>query len=233
MKTGGAAIVLFFLIIGHWACRRGDEAFTFCEKGGLLVVEAEHFFQQDSTAQRQWYVFSEKSQPVVLPDADEPHLDGASNGSYLEILPDTRQTHDDPLEHGVSFSGEPGKIGILSYSVYFNTPGRYYVWVRAYSTGSEDNGLFVGMDNDWPESGRRMQWCDGKHQWQWESKQRTDEQHCGVPYAIYLDVDAPGVRVIQFSMREDGFEFDKWLMTLDRDYRPEEMGPAESVKRRM
>jgi hypothetical protein len=29
-------------------------------------------------------------------------------------------------------------------------------------------------------------------------------------------------------MREDGFEFDKWLMTTDRDFtRPEDPGPSE------
>ena len=230
MKFMGTALVLLLCLI---FCQRNEKINTFTENDGLLVVEAEHFFKQDSTAHRQWYLFSKDHQPQILPDADGLHLEGASNHAYLEILPDSRQTHADPLEHGVSFSGEPGVIGILSYSVFINTPGRYYVWVRAFSTGTEDNGLFVGMDGDWPESGRRLQWCDGKHDWWWESKQRTEEQHCGVPFQIFLDVEAPGKRVVQFSMREDGFEFDKWLMTLDRDYRPQGMGPAESVKRRM
>jgi len=116
------------------------------------------------------------------------------------------------------------------YPVYFNTPGRYYVWVRAYSTGSEDNGLHVGIDGTWPESGQRLQWCEGKLSWWWESKQRTDEEHCGEPYKIYIEVEQPGLHTIMFSMREDGFEFDKWLMTKDRDFvRPADAAGKERV----
>ena len=62
--------------------------------------------------------------------------------------------------------------------------------IRAHSTGSEDNGLHVGIDGTWPETGRRLQWCAGKRTWRWESKQRTAEVHCGEPYRIYLDVEA-------------------------------------------
>jgi hypothetical protein len=119
-------------------------------------------------------------------------------------------------------------MGLLVYPVRFDTPGRYYVWVRAYSTGSEDNGLHVGIDGTWPESGQRLQWCEGKHSWWWESKQRTQKEHCGEPHKIYLDIEQPGLHTIEFSMREDGFEFDKWLMTTDRDFaRPVGPGPAD------
>ena len=101
---------------------------------------------------------------------------------------------------------------------------------RAHSTGSEDNGLHVGLDGEWPESGQRLQWCQGKQQWWWESKQRTEKQHCGEPYKIYLDIEQPGEHVISFSMREDGFEFDKWFMTQDRDMaRPTDAGPPSAV----
>jgi len=61
-------------------------------------------------------------------------------------------------------------MAVLTYNVHFSTPGRYYVWARAYSTGSEDNGLHVGLNGDWPASGQRMQWCQGKNNWRWESK---------------------------------------------------------------
>jgi hypothetical protein len=60
-----------------------------------------------------------------------------------------------------------------------------------------------------------MQWCDGKNQWTWASKQRTQEEHCGVEKLIYLEVDQPGEHVISFSMREDGFRFDKWAMSME------------------
>ena len=123
-------------------------------------------------------------------------------------------------------------MAVLTYLVHINTPGRYYVWVRAYSTGSEDNGLHVGLDGTWPASGQRLQWCEGKRSWRWESKQRTQKVHCGEPHKIYLDIETPGLHTIAFSMREDGFEFDKWLMTTDRDMpRPDDTGPAVRVRR--
>ena len=191
---------------------------VFEEKNGLVVGEAEHFAAQFKTDVRKWYVTSKTQTPQVTPDGDDNHAASASSGAYVEVLPDTRRTHGDKLIAGENFSNQPGKIAVLIYQVHFNTIGRYYVWVRAYSTGSEDNGLHVGIDGKWPESGQRLQWCEGKQSWRWESRQRTNKQHCGEPYKIFIDIDQPGMHTIEFSMREDGFEFDKWLMTKDRDF---------------
>jgi len=205
----------------------GVEARTFEEADGLVAVEAEHFAVQTDTETRKWHITTSARAPDVFPDGDESHADSASGGAYIEILPDTRQNHGMKLINGENFSNQPGKLGVLVYPVRFKTPGRYYIWVRAYSTGSEDNGLHVGIDGAWPESGQRLQWCEGKNAWRWESKQRTEAQHCGEPYKIYLDIEEPGLHTIEFSMREDGFEFDKWLMTKDRDFaRPEDAGPS-------
>ncbi|RLA85138.1 MAG: hypothetical protein DRG34_07700 [Deltaproteobacteria bacterium] len=199
----------------------------FEETGGLVAVEAEHFAVQTETQTREWHITSATQTPDVSPDGDDSHADSASGGGYIEILPDTRRDHSMKLINGENFSNQPGKLGVLVYPVRFQTSGRYYVWVRAYSTGSEDNGLHVGIDGTWPESGQRLQWCEGKNSWRWESKQRTEAEHCGEPYKLYLDIEEPGLHTIEFSMREDGFEFDKWLMTKDRDFtRPEDAGPS-------
>jgi len=55
----------------------------------------------------------------------------------------------------------------------------------------------------------RMQWCSGKNAWTWESKQRTNANHCGVAEQIFINVPSAGIHTISFSMREDGFEMDK------------------------
>lgn len=226
-------------VIGFLVCDCGQaqelpmvtEKTVFEEKDGLLAVEAEHFFSQTVVDKRKFYLTTKDITPTITPDGDPNHVGGASNGAYIEVLPDTRRTHDDELFRGENFSNKPGTLAIVSYKIHVNNPGRYYVWVRAYSTGSEDNGLHVGLDGSWPDSGRRIQWCDGKNSWRWESKQRTKEQHCGVPQGIYLDIDKAGEHVVHFSMREDGFEFDKWLMTRDRDFkRPEDAGPPSVIK---
>ncbi len=208
-----------------------ENSLIFAEKDGLLAVEAEHFFKQSNADVRAFYLTHSKQTPSIQPDGDPAHVAGASGGAYLEILPDTRRTHDDKLIKGQNFAPAPGELAVLHYKVHVNTPGRYYVWVRAYSTGTEDNGLHVGLDGEWPESGQRLQWCQGKNNWRWESKQRTQKEHCGEPYKIYLDIKEPGEHIIHFSMREDGFEFDKWLMTLDRDFpRPDDAGPETVVQ---
>ena len=190
------------------------------EKDGFVLVEAEDFTSQSKSEVRKWYVTSLSENPSKGNDPDESHAALASGNSYIEMLPDTRTNHEEKLINGENFSDGPGSVAVVSYKVNFKTPGRYYVWAKVFSTGSEDNGVHVGIDGCWPESGKRMQWCEGKKTWFWDSKQRTKEKHCGVPFQIYLDVDKPGIHEIQFSMREDGFEMDQWLLTTDKDFNP-------------
>ena len=203
---------------------------VFAEKEGLIAAEAEHFVRQELTERRAFHITTPNAVPAIEPDGDPVHLDGAAGGAYVEVLPDSRRNHSEKLISGENFSNEPGKLAVLTYRVHFENAGRYYVWVRAYSSGSEDNGLHVGIDGTWPESGRRLQWCQAKNSWRWESKQRTEAEHCGEPHKIFLDVPSAGVHEIHFSMREDGFEFDRWLMTTNRDFeRPEGIGPTVVV----
>lgn len=206
------SLTLFFVGIFLMSCSSNIPE----EKEGFLLVEAENFDEQTITDVRKWHIIKQDS-PKMEADPDSSHAATASGGVYLELLPDTRKTHDDQLIKGENFINEPGKMAVLNYSVKINNPGKFYVWVKAFSTGTEDNGIHVGLNGQWPESGQRMQWCDGKHQWTWDSKQRTAEEHCGVEKMIYLDIDEPGMHTISFSMREDGFEFDQLALT--REYR--------------
>lgn len=208
-----------------------SEEVVFQERDGIVAIEAEHFRQQNSDGVRKWMLTTAQETPAASADGDPSHVNRASGGAYLELLPDTRRTHADKLTVGDNFQPVPGEIGRLDYKVHFENAGRYYVWVRAYSTGGEDNGIHVGIDGTWPEHGQRMQWCEGKHQWHWESRQRTAKAHCGVEDEIYLDVDKPGLHTISFCMREDGFEFDRFLLTKDKDFkRPSDPGPASVVR---
>jgi hypothetical protein len=238
MKTKISLLALIILISLNVTLQAQSTKFSapivsdqviFEEKDGLVAVEAEYFYKQTKPEIRTWYRTSKNELPSVGRDDDPPHCYGASNNAYLEVLPDERVTHSDKIIPGENFTDEPGVIAILHYKVKINAPGRYFVWVRAMSTGGEDNGIHVGLNGEWPEHGQRMQWCDGKGHWTWESKQRTKEVHCGVPHEIYLDIEKAGVHEIQFSMREDGFEFDKFILTKDVDYVPIEKGPGVVV----
>lgn len=201
---------------------------VFDEKDGILAIESEHFYKQTLTEQRAWYLSTTESIPDVKPDGDPGHAAGASGGAYIEALPDTRRTHADKLIHGENFSNVPGKIAILHYKVKVNKPGRYYGWVRAFSTTSEDNGLHFGLNGEWPESGQRWQTVK-KHDWNWDCKQRTTKVHVGVPMQLWLDIDKAGEHELQIAMREDGIELDKFVLAMDKEFRPSGLGPMPVV----
>lgn len=193
----------------------------FEEKEGMLKVEAEAFHHNTSNGtKRNWYIRS-VNDPVPFPNGTiTDHSKEASGAAYIEALPDTRITHDDPLISGENFFPIAGVGGMVSYKVKINTPGKYYVWARAFSSGTEDNGVHIGLNGKWPDSGARMQWCDGKNKWTWSSAQRVPENHCGVPNTIYLDIEEKGECIISFSMREDGFEMDRWILTTNANFIP-------------
>ncbi|MEN8695402.1 MAG: DUF5060 domain-containing protein [Akkermansiaceae bacterium] len=193
----------------------------FEEKDGIVAVEAELFQSQTKNEIRSWHLVSNTSTPEIKPDGDPSHAATASAGAYLEILPDTRRTHGDKLIQKENFINTPGEMAVLTYHVKFNTPGRYYCWVRTHSTGTEDNGLHLGINGTWPESGARMQWIT-KNKWHWNNKQRTEKVHIGIFGKIWIDVPTAGLHKVHFSMREDGFEFDKFVLTLAK---PDEKKP--------
>jgi hypothetical protein len=217
-------------VVNSWA------ADPFLEVNGMVVIEAEHYHSKANTTLRDFYTFP-TSASTPTPDPDGNHASGpetpAGNGQYVEILPDTRATafDDGPLEYNVNIWLAGKGAPRLNYRVKINSPGRYYVWGRAFSTGTEDNGVHVGVNDTWPLSGTALQWCDGKRKWYWSSNRRLPENHCGVRNGTYLDLVA-GEHTIMFAQREDGFELDRFLLTKDASYTPPltGIGPAESPR---
>lgn len=201
----------------------------FEERDGLVAFESEHFVDQSARDRRAWYLTTKEKTPSIEPDGDPSHIGGASGGAYLELLPDTRRTHSDKLIAGENFENEAGKIAILSYKVHFNTPGVYWLWARAFTTTSEDNGLHFGIDGTWPVTAQRWQTVT-RGRWHWESKQRTETVHTGVPEILTLEVKERGLHTIHVCMREDGLELDRILLVNRKDYRPEGFGPISNVK---
>jgi len=202
---------------------------VFDEVDGIVAVEAEHFSKQTLADKRAWHLTTSQSKPDLKPDADPAHVAGASGGAYLEILPDTRATANQKLIQGENFTDTAGLMTILHYKVQINTPGPYYVWGRVFSTGPEDNGMHIGFDGQWPASGQRWQTVQ-KQQWGWDCKQRTAEVHTGVPMQLFLDIEKAGEHEIMISMREDGFELDKFVFARKKEFQPEGKGPAVKVK---
>jgi hypothetical protein len=188
----------------------------FEEKDGMLSIEAEDFhYKNNNSTKRNWVV-------RFLDDKvkKDNYSKTAKDNSYIEAMPDTRVTHDDTLIIGENFFPIAGTGGIISYKIKINNPGKYYVWAKAFSSGTEDNGVHIGFNEKWQESGARMQWCDGKNKWTWSSAQRMPDNHCGKPQTIYLNFDKPGEYVLSFSMREDGFKMDRIILTKNSIFSP-------------
>jgi len=121
-----------------------------------IRVEAESFASQRLTNKRKWCRSDECPSSWQAFETE--------NSGYTAIIPDTRLTHDDALIRGENFSGQAGDMSVASYKVEFPMAGRWYVWVRTFSRGSEDNSVHVGLNGQWPESGARMQFCPGRNQ---------------------------------------------------------------------
>lgn len=186
-----------------------------------IVIEAEDFESQTKTKRRKWYIVSKDEKPKVKKDSDKPHLIGASKEKYIELLPDTDYDIKGNKVEGKTYSRTPGVMAILTYNVDFKIPGRYYVWVKGYSTSSSDNSIHVGLNNNWPDSGKKMYICEAlRNQWAWSSHRYTNNENCGLRDRIFIDVKKPGINQVMFSMREDGFEFDKFALTPDAKLRP-------------
>jgi len=202
---------------------------VFEEVDGTVAFEAEHYTRVELDDQRSWELTTATRWPELTPDPDPPHVEGASGGAYLEALPDDRAFAGDPGMDGVSFHRDGDTGPRLTYRVSFRQAGTYVVWVRGHSTGTEDNGIHSGIDGEFPEPGLRIQFCAGKNAWTWSSAQRRADDTCGTPRTVTLTVDEPGLHEIHLAMREDGFELDKIVLTMDPDLTPEGTGPEPRI----
>ncbi len=177
-----------------------------------ITVEAE----DHSSVDDRW-ILTEPNTPAQDNDPDPNHSDGAIGNAYLELLPDIRVTHDDPFGPPTAIWNQRGAGPRASYPLDFPEAGRYYVHIRAFSTGTEDNGIHVGLNNDFPLSGARMQFCTAGQGWAWSGRQRDSGAAgpCGARKTIWVTVEEPGINTFMISAREDGFEADRIMLIKD------------------
>jgi hypothetical protein len=109
----------------------------------------------------------------------------------------------------------------LDYLVNFATTGTYYVWVRGWGPDGSSDSLHVGLDGQEIATSDRMTGFAAN--WTW-SNQTMDG-----PVASF-DVGVAGVHAVSVWMREDGFVFDKLLLTTNASLAtPVGPGPAVSA----
>lgn len=180
-----------------------------------IVIEAEDFDDKDDR-----WVLTQPDTPTQSDDPDPNHSASAVGQSYLELLPDLRVTHDDVFPQApdpLAFWGEGIVAPRANYTVNFPEAGRYHIHVRAFSTGTEDNGLHLGLNSQFPESAKRLQLCSAGQGWTWSSRQRYSggAGACGTRFTVWLDVEEPGIQTVHVAPREDGFELDRFMLIKD------------------
>jgi Gylcosyl hydrolase family 115 C-terminal domain/WD40-like Beta Propeller Repeat len=110
----------------------------------------------------------------------------------------------------------------LQYKVSFSTPGVYRVWLRGHIASGTDNSVHVGLDGVAVSSADKMS-AMSADAWKW-----FDATMDG-PVAT-INVASAGIHTINVWMREDGFSFDRVLLTKSTTLVPSGTGPAESPR---
>lgn len=111
----------------------------------------------------------------------------------------------------------------LEYDLTFTQTGTHIVWYRAGGvSGTDDSGWL------WLDGARPANRVDGNQAsmtgfsgsiFEWNS----DPQDGPSPYTI--EIDTPGLHTLALARREDGSFFDKFVITTDPDFDPEDFGP--------
>ena len=112
----------------------------------------------------------------------------------------------------------------LQYDVEFTYTGVHIVWYRASGDSGNDDSSWFWMDDARPANrvdGNQasMTGFSGKSDFVWVS----DPQDGASPYTI--EIDEPGLYTIALARREDGSFFDKFVITDDFDFDPNDYGP--------
>jgi hypothetical protein len=110
----------------------------------------------------------------------------------------------------------------LGYRVNFTKTGTHYIWIRGYTTASENNSVHTGLDGAVPGTSDNIE-TNTFNTWVWIKDSRDGGR-------ATLNVGTTGLHTFSLYMREDGFVADKVVLTTDVNYVPSGTGPAESSK---
>lgn len=124
-------------------------------------------------------------------------------------------------------SGNLGPVGCgLSFAVNFTSTGTYRVWMRGIGNSapgpSNNDSVQVGLDGKITTLIGNSGWAQGQG-FYWDGPANV----LGGSSSTIVITNS-GLHVINVWMREDGFDFDKLVLTSSPDYVPTGLGPAES-----
>ena len=113
----------------------------------------------------------------------------------------------------------------LSYVVNFTSAGTYYVWMRGIADSppgpSVNDSVLVGLDG-------AITTAIGNSGWTTNAGFYWDGAANVLAGSDAIVITNTGPHVINVWMREDGFDFDKLVLTTNANYTPTDVGPAKS-----
>ncbi len=193
---------------------------------GLLVHE---WVFGSATVTNYWSAgFADYPNVVADPAAWASNIVGYSGTGYMIPLPNVNYNVNTNIYNGPGGANVPADCG-LTYNVYFQDAGKYYIWCRGWGDSSpgpaQSKSCNFGIDGVEQSSSFRMGGGPGFPQgaWNWDNINAQSSQPC------YLTVATSGRHVINLWMREDGFVCDKFLLTTNAAYSPSGLGPAENL----
>lgn len=110
----------------------------------------------------------------------------------------------------------------LDYRIDFNKTGTHYVWIRGKAGGSTkgtSDSVHVGLNGQAVTTADRISGFDTGFVWESDTMDGA---------RATIDIPATGTYTLNVWMREDGFDFDKLLLTTLSTYTPSNNGPAQS-----
>lgn len=185
-------------VMGRYWLERPE---PFYESDGLVVFEAEHYYDKSSGGG----LFADHAWEQITGE-------GAVGNWYMRALPDGWAAIDNDIE---KYSPR------LSYLIDFNRPAEFYLWLKGMAVSGQDDSVHFGLDGETISSNR---YTSASIQqgvvFAWKSRRGDETRRT-------LMVPSSGQHTLDIWMREDGAKIDRVLLTTESTYSPDE--PSESV----
>jgi len=111
----------------------------------------------------------------------------------------------------------------IDFSVLFDEPGEYYLWVRGTGTDSGSDSVHFGVDGEVQATATSITGFSQSGVMGWSNALAAS----GSPAT--LEIPSAGLHAISVWMAEDGFTLDKFVLTKDSAFVPSGLGPAVSL----
>jgi glycosidase len=100
----------------------------------------------------------------------------------------------------------------VNYSITFNNPGTYYVWVRGYAGDASSAGVYVGLNGTSPSAPRVD--LQQYNAWAWANTA------AGSSTPVSITIPSAGTYTLNLWMRDSGLDVDRILLTRNPNFTP-------------